>query len=662
MSSLSLELEHTLGFTTNVQGLAFNPARDRSTFFHSCGRLLVECDLDDCHKQRIIRGHDSFVTCVDVSPSGSMVGSGQSVSSDGVSYFHIWDNESGALRLRVPTTHKHRIDSLKFSPDDMLVATTGGEGGLNIFDTTSGKCIASFQDTIHGDEAKSLRWGSVADSGTRYQRYSLFVPFNTGVRIFALTFSIQKLSFELQCTACQVPGGGGRLGGYVRKFLCCGTLGQNILCGATSGDLMVFHSESGLYRAALSLHANGVSALVTLDDRNCAFVGGGDGKVKKISGSDSTWKIYGEVSLEGAITSMSASSDGSQLVISTTAGLVYRMLTDDMTHTVAIEAPLRGINDVAVCSSQPELFATSSNDGFLRLWNLNDYSIQSRFSVGVGPLKSVNVDVSTLVCPTSCSFDVSMPLTTVVGFSDGRIRSVDMSKKHGEVVWATGGGHKGRVHTVKVCTQYIVSAGDDSVVRVWSRQTRELVAQMQDHKLPTTSVLIDNSTSSILHSFSLDMTHAAYDLSRIGNVAGVPKRVGMHSAPSTGGFLCATQRVDNEHETIVGTSDGRLLFFDLDVAQNAVLEVPDAHKIKVTSCECSPNGALLAVGMGDGSVRIFRLGTQVANQQKQNTCQLVFTTPCHSTSVSKCTWTRDGRQLITSTHDGDLIVWNLFIA
>lgn len=668
MPALSLELEHTLGFTPNIQGLAFHPAVHRSAIFYSCGRLLVESDLDDCHRQRILRGHDAVVSCIDVSRSGTMIGSGQHVSADGHCYFNVWDYETGTVRLRVPTPHKSRVEAIKFSPDDMLIATTGAEGALCIFDTTSGKCIASFQDTINGDAARSIRWGTVADSGTRYQRYSLFVPFNTGVRLFALSFSIQKLSFELQCTACQVPGGGGRLGGYVRHFLCCTTLGENILCGATTGDLMVFNSETGLYRSALSLNANGVSAVVAIEDRNCAFVGGGDGKVKKVSGSNADWKLYGEVTLEGAVTSMDVSGDGAQLIIATTAGYVYRMLTDDMTFTIAVESPLRGINDVAVCQQAPELFVTASNDGFIRLWNLNDYSIQSKFSLGVGPQRthvSQPPEASgPTVVPTSCTFDVSVN-TVVAGFSDGRLRCVDLSRRQGAVVWATAGGHKGKVHTVRVCSQYMVTAGDDSVVRVWSRQTRELIAQMQDHKLATTTVLIDNTTSAILHSFSMDMSHAAYDLSRLGNVASAPRRVGMHNVASTGGFLCATQRIDNEHEVIVGTADGRLLFFDLDVPQSAVLEVPDQQRVRVTSCECSPNGAMLAVGLGDGTLKLFRLGVSAApsgTSARRNTCELLVHTPCHSTAVSKCLWTVDGKQLISSTSDGDLIVWNVFAA
>lgn len=664
MSSVGLELEHALGFTPNIQGLVFHPALDRSVILYSCGRLLVETNLDDCHKQRILRAHDAVVSCVDVSPTGSMIASGQNVSVDGVCYFNIWDYDSGAVRMRVATPHKGRLDAVRFSPDEMLVATTGAEGMLCIFDTTSGKCIASFQDSIQGDQAKAIRWGTVADSGTRFQRYSLFVPFNTGVRLFTLSFSIQKLSFELHCTACQVPGGGGRLGGYVRHFLCCTTLGQNILCGATSGDLMVFNSESGLYRAAISLSTNGVTAVVSFDDRNCVFTGGGDGKVKKVSGTDANWKLYGEVTLEGSVTSMFGSSDGSQLVISTTAGYVYRMLTDDMTYTIAVESPLKGIYDVAVNPLNPSQFATTSGDGYLRLWDLNDYTILSKFTMAQGPSKAIHqqqiADAS--VVPTACAFDPISSQSVVVGFTDGKARCIDLSTKKGCVQWTTSGGHRGKIHTVRVCAQYFTTAGDDSVIRIWSRSTRELISQLQDHKLPTTSVHIDNTTPSILHSISMDMTHCAYDLSQLGKVAGAPRRVASHNVSSTGGFLCCSQRINNEHEIVVGTVDGRLLFFDLDVPQRSVLEVGEPSKYQVVSCQCSPDGSFLAVGHSDGGLRVYRLGTRSSPSGKENTCDILVDAACHSGAVSRTTWTADSKQLLTASLDGDLIVWNMFAA
>ena len=648
MSKVSLELEHALGFTPSSQGIVFHPAFDRSTVLYSCGKLIVATDLDNTHEQRILRGHDAVISALDVAPNGTQLVVGQVSSIDAVCYFYIWDYERCEVKMRIATSHQGKIEAIRYSPDGMLIATTGSEASLAVWDANSGKRIANFQDTLSGDNARAIQWGAVFESGTRNQKYHLAVPFTTGVRLFILSFSIQKLSFELECVACQVPGGGGRMGGYVRKYNSCAVLNNFILCGTSSGEAMVFSSETGLYRTALSLNANGVNAIVAIEPMQCVFVGGGDGRIKKIGGADADWKLYGEIAVEGAIMCMSSSSDGSQLVVSTNAGLIYRVLTADMTYTLAVESPLQGINDVALSLSRSDVFATASSDCLLRLWDLNDYSIASRFTLASAARSGMIVPA-----PTCCTFEPGDWKQLLAGFSDGRVRCIDVSQPAGQLVWAMPNGHKGKVHTVRACNLFVVTAGDDATVRVWQRQTHAMVAQLQDHRLPTTSVLIDNTTNSILHSISMDMTHLAYDLSKSSGSQN-PRRIGTHAVSNCGGFVCATQRCDGEHEMVVGTADGRILFFDLDVSQKPILEIADRNRVKVSAVEASPNGQFLAAGLADGSILVYKLGGQ--------TCELAFYVQCHSGAVSRCTWTPDSKQIVSASSDGDLMVWNFFIA
>lgn len=657
MESVALEMEHGLGFTANLQGIAFHPRPDKSTVLYGCGKLLVISDLDNAHEQRLLRGHDAQITCIDVSSTGSLIASGQQQSLDGFVYYNIWDFDTAEVRHRVQTPHKGACDAIRFSPDEALIATTGAEGSLCIWDAVSGKKIASYQDTLNGDEAKSLRWGEIYNSGTRNQQYTLFVPFNTGVRICKLSFSIKTLAFELDCQACHLPGAGGRMGGYVRKYRCCASIGLDLLCGTSSGDLLVYNAESGLYRTALTLCANGINALVQADSHRCVFVGGGDGTLKKISGSEKEWALQGAIQLEGSIVSMASSSDDAQIVAITTAGLIYRVLTADMTYTVAAEAPLNGLNDIALSAARPDIFASVSNDGIFRLWDLNEYTIVSQFTLATNVRSGQVADVP---IPTSCAFDPE-PHLVVTGWSDGRIRCIDTTTKRATLAWTMSNGHKGKVHTVRVCTLYIVTAGDDSCVRVWSRSSKELMTQLQEHKLPVTAAHIDNTTTSILHSISLDMSHCAFDLSKVNNKPNVkgPKCIASHSFSGCGGFTCITQRADNEHEIIIGTMDGKLLFFDLDFPQ-PVLTIVDKNRIKVTSCEVSPNGRFLVAGLADGSLVVYQLSAVSEQGKTVNRCDLVLHAVCHSSAVARCSWTADNKQIISAGGDGELIMWNFY--
>jgi WD40 repeat protein len=119
--------------------------------------------------------------------------------------------------------------------------------------------------------------------------------------------------------------------------------------------------------------------------------------------------------------------------------------------------------------------------------------------------------------------------------------------------------------------------------------------------------------------------------------------------------------MDNEHEIVVGTADGRILFFDMDVEQHPVLEVMDSGKAKITSCECSPNGKYLAIGAADGSIAVYGLGVERKGNGFASTCKAMVRIPCHSGPVTRCTWTGDTKQLVTASGGGDLLVWNLFV-
>jgi WD40 repeat protein len=319
-----------------------------------------------------------------------------------------------------------------------------------------------------------------------------------------------------------------------------------------------------------------------------------------------------------------------------------------MTYTLAVQSPLQGTNDVALSSVRADIFATASNDCLLRLWDLNDYSIASRFT-----LATVARSGMLAAAPTCCTFECGDWKLLLAGYSDGRVRCVDVSQPAGQLVWAMPNGHKGKVHTVRACTLFIVSAGDDSVIRIWQRTTNAMVAQLQDHRLPTTCVLIDNTTPSILHSIGMDMMHYAYDLSKNGSNQN-PRRISSHSVPNCGGFVCATQRYDAEHELVVGTADGRIFFFDLDVSQKPVLEIADRNRVRVCCVETSPNGQYLAAGLADGSILVYRLGGQ--------SCDPAFFVQCHSGAVTRTAWTADSKQIVSASTDGDLMVWNFFVA
>ena len=122
MENLPAELEHIIGFNNNQYNtLIYHPISPSITC-HCIGNILILSNLKDPHLQTILRHHDQNITCLDISPDGNFIVSGQVGSPNGLGFpISIWDYNS----------KKHVFDinglvadceGVKFSPDSKLVA------------------------------------------------------------------------------------------------------------------------------------------------------------------------------------------------------------------------------------------------------------------------------------------------------------------------------------------------------------------------------------------------------------------------------------------------------------------------------------------------------------------------------------------------------------
>jgi hypothetical protein len=53
------------------------------------GAAIVISDFQDPHKQLFLDGHDDLITCLDLSPGGSMIASGQRGKNSDVCVWHF---------------------------------------------------------------------------------------------------------------------------------------------------------------------------------------------------------------------------------------------------------------------------------------------------------------------------------------------------------------------------------------------------------------------------------------------------------------------------------------------------------------------------------------------------------------------------------------------
>lgn len=120
----------------------------------------------------------------------------------------------------------------------------------------------------------------------------------------------------------------------------------------------------------MPLSSNGLLSIALLDDK--IFVGGGDGKVRKISTSGGKWNLSHEAQLDGKVTSLTLSADKKELLAGTSLGKIYRMLSSDLSFMLHTDAHFACINSVSF-GDRADTFVTIDEAGIVKLWDSSEY-------------------------------------------------------------------------------------------------------------------------------------------------------------------------------------------------------------------------------------------------------------------------------------------------
>jgi len=110
-----------------------------------------------------------------------------------------------------------------------------------------------------------------------------------------------------------------------------------------------------------------------------------------------------------------------------------------------------------------------------------------------------------------------------------------------------------------------------------------------------------------------------------------------------------SQRYDSENELVTCGLDGKIMFWDIDYP-DPVQVLNDPDKTQLLCIAVSPSGKYLAVGCDDEIVKIWNLkaGTIIAQGS------------CHSSSVLSVAWSPDEKQIISTSKDCSIAIWNFY--
>jgi WD40 repeat protein len=135
----SVEFEHSIGNTVVTNGVCLHP--NGQNYLYCAGWNIGIGDLTNPHSQAFLRGHDNYITCLALSPSGRLISSGQLGDHSDI---YVWDYES-RRKIFSFEEHDHKVQALSFSLDEKILASIGSteDGNLFLWDLSNGAIIAS---------------------------------------------------------------------------------------------------------------------------------------------------------------------------------------------------------------------------------------------------------------------------------------------------------------------------------------------------------------------------------------------------------------------------------------------------------------------------------------------------------------------------------------
>lgn len=283
-------------------------------------------------------------------------------------------------------------------------------------------------------------------------------------------------------------------------------------------------------------------------------------------------------------------------------------------------------------------FITCSEDGTIRLWDSNNYTVVARCVAPSGQQGAQAGGVQ----PMCAIFTDEVILS---GWSDGRIRAYRVDNS--QLLWQIDNAHKGGVTAICLSSscKFICSGGMEGDIRVWEIRSRELISHLKEHSSRVTRIQLFPDDTHLL-SCARDKAILTWDLKAEKRVSAQQQRMG--------GLNCfAISPVDNNKFLTVG-QERRITYWDLrKVNAEAVLESSPykGESEELFAIAISHNNKYFAVGGQMGVLRIYDFSSG----------QFIHECRAHSSTILAVTWSPDDRQVISTGKDGLVAVWNIFL-
>lgn len=355
------------------------------------------------------------------------------------------------------------------------------------------------------------------------------------------------------------------------------------------------------------------------------IVGGGDSFVKVFDTGDN---LLRQVCLDGAVIYLSLSSDGLEVLAGTANGTIYRLNVATMQHITIAEAHTGRVVAVAFSSFILDRFATASDDGTIRVWDLMDYVIHCTCRAEKSQPRGV--------VPTCLGFSDAL----LSGWSDGRVLAHDPDT--GSNLWCITSAHQDCVTALCVShnNRFLLTGGEKGEVRLWELRTRDLVSHLKEHVQRVTSITLSDDDT-IAFSASRDRCILRWDLKS-------ERRVHCHMQ-RMGGINCIALALDEANILSVG-QERKLTYWDNSSEKQAHQASLDKDYDEGRGVAVSHNGKLVATGGTAGILRIWNYESGA----------IISSHVGHSGTIHGVSFSFDDRQVVTVGDDGSAFIWSIF--
>ena len=496
-------------------------------------------------QQTILMENDLPISCIDMSPKGRMIATGESGRNSDILVWR-YDNKSVLFRL---SEHDSGVLAVAFSGDERLLATYGAEGRLIIWDMASGNIVThKVLPEVH-----AIKWGGrVPDIKGRPTPTFYLATSNNSSFIELHTIDPSNGSI----TTVSLP-----MGKYSRNITSFAFTERYLLCASTSSDVLVFELHSLTLQHVFPVGHGGISYMYSAPDGGI-IAGCGDGGIYSLSETTATLlsnckhpisTIYGPALL---------TEDGRMILAN---GLQEKW----QAHTTPITS-------IDCCNS---LSVSVSVDRTVKVWNSN--SLKARISFDSGFRSS----------PTSVSLSTHL---LTVGFENGALGGFDFET--GEKLFDILHCHHSAVSAVEIAPtrRFFATGGADYCVRLWDVKTRDMLTHYKCHEGYVSSVrFLPSSTH--FYSSSHDRSICLLDVAKESILEHIT------------GFESEVRDIDIAGDLLItATQDGHLAKFCISQSSKPIINLKTKE---INTVSVSPDGSKFAVGHIDGSVSLWDLNS-----------------------------------------------------